>query len=216
MHRAITLWRARLKLAMFALLQYRPMAGAEEPDPAKPDPAKPDPAKPDPAKPDPERKPPWGDDKDFDAQKAWTLLENVREDARKAKAEREELAKKVKTHEDASKSDQEKLSERVTEAEKRATSAEGTALRLEVALEKAPEGMPLAQVRKLAKRLSGSTKEELEADADELFEDFKTEDEPGQAPRSRPKERLRPGAAPSAEPEETDPIKLAAQVPRMY
>jgi hypothetical protein len=83
-------------------------------------------------------------------------------------------------------------------------------LRLKVALKK---GLTESQ----AKRLIGDTEEDLEKDADELLASFKdsTSDD-GQGPSRRPRERLRPGAAPSAEAEETDPIKLAAKVPRMY
>lgn len=159
-----------------------------------------------------EAQPPWGKDEDFDPQRAWKLIQDVRADAEKAKGEREKLAAQVKKHEDASKSDREKLDERLQDAEGRASYAD----KLDVALDKAPEGMSAAQIRKLAKRLAGGTREELEADAEELFADFKP-DSNGQAPsRGRPKEKLRTGAAPSSEPEETDPIKLAAKVPRMY
>lgn len=186
------------------------------PDPT-PDPAPdPDPT-PDPA-PDPEpkgdKKPPWGSDEDFDPDKAWKLIQNVRSDAEKAKAEREELAKKVKAHEDATKSDTEKLEERATGAETKANEFEGKFLRLDVALEKAPEGMLLPQVRKLAKRLSGSNREELEADAEELFAEFAPDSDDDEKPRRRPTERLRPGAAPSAEAEPNDPAKLAEGVSR--
>ena len=54
----------------------------------------------------------------------------------------------------------------------------------------------------------------MEKDADELLESFKKEDdEEGQEPRRRPQERLRPGAAPGAEPEQSDPAALAERVP---
>ncbi len=173
-------------------------------DPA-PDP-KPDPA-PDP-KPDP--KPPWGDDeKDFDANRAWKLIQDTRADREKIKQEREALATKVKEHEDASKTEQEKAAERAAEAEKTAKSATLEAGRLRVALKK---GLTETQ----AKRLVGDTEAELEKDADELLASFKTEDDDGKGPTRRPREKLRPGAAPESEAEETDPEKLAAQVPRMY
>jgi hypothetical protein len=64
-----------------------------------------------------------------------------------------------------SKSEAEKSAERITAAETRATSAEARADRAEVALTK---GLTLTQ----AKRLVGSTREELEADADELLKDL--------------------------------------------
>lgn len=63
------------------------------------------------------------------------------------------------------KSEAEKASERITAAETRATSAERRADRLEVALDK---GLTPSQ----AKRLVGETREELEADADQLLKDL--------------------------------------------
>lgn len=58
-----------------------------------------------------------------------------------------------------------KAQDKVREAEAKAEKAESAALRLEVALDK---GLTAVQ----AKRLLGSTKEELEADADELVQSF--------------------------------------------
>ncbi len=85
-----------------------------------------------------------------------------REAARAAGRERDELAAKVREYEDAKKSDQEKLDERAQEADRRATDAETRLLRYEVA---AAKNVPLNQ----AHRLAGTTKEELEADADEFL-----------------------------------------------
>lgn len=98
--------------------------------------------------------------------------------------------------------------------EKRADEADARALRAEVASSK---GLTAAQ----AKRLTGSTREELEADADELLESFKPSTENGneggneqskQPPGSPPRETLRTGAAP-AEPE-PDLRKAIAEIPR--
>lgn len=151
---------------------------------------------------------PWGDDADFDPAKAWKLIENVRGDAAKLKAERDELAKKAKELEDASKSDDEKREERATSAETKAAALEREAARLRIALKK---GLTETQ----AKRLVGDNEEELEKDADELLESFQDDDGgDGDGTRRTPKPRLRTGAAPSSEPEETDPEKLAEQVPR--
>lgn len=83
--------------------------------------------------------------------------------ARKHEKEAKANAAKVKEFEDASKSDAERLTERADTAEKRATTAEATALRYEVALDK---GLP----KSLAVRLQGATREELETDADQLLE----------------------------------------------
>ena len=65
----------------------------------------------------------------------------------------------------ASKTEQERLTERLAAAEARAAEIEGRALRLEVASE---NGLTPAQ----AKRLVGATREELEADAKELLATF--------------------------------------------
>lgn len=104
--------------------------------------------------------------------------------------------------ESAQKTEAEKAAERLAELERKAGDAEKTALRLDVALEKAPDGMPIAQVRKLARRLSGSTREELEADAAELFADFAPT--AAVADPRRPVESLKPGALPAGEPAEVD------------
>lgn len=154
-----------------------------------------------------EKDPPWGKDEDFDPKRAWSLITGIRSDLDKVRTERDELSGKVKKHEDATKSDQEKLEEAKTTAEQRATKAETDAARLRVALKK---GLSETQ----AKRLVGSDEEELEKDADELLESFKQEDEEGQESQRRPKERLRPGAAPAAKPDESDPAKLAEGVSR--
>lgn len=94
-------------------------------------------------------------------------------------------------------------------------------LRAEVAAEK---GLTAAQ----AKRLSGSSKEELEADADELLEAFpvsksdkgdddgKDDRSSGRPPSRRPAADLKGGSDPDGGQEkvETDPAKLAGSVPR--
>lgn len=131
--------------------------------------------------------------------------------------ENADAARRLQEIEDSKKSEIDRATDKATQAEQRATEAERKALRLEVALDKAPEGMPLSQVRNLAKRLAGSTQEELEADATELFEEFApATGEKDDTSNRRPKERLKAGAAPETEPEENDPDKLAAKVPRMY
>lgn len=161
------------------------------------------------------------DDKDDGETKTYdeSYVKKLREENARRRRENQELSGRLKAHEDANKTELEREQEARTSAEQRATAAESASLRLEVALDKAPEGMGIAQVRKLAKRLTGSTKEELEADAEELFADFVPNGDDGdQGSQRRPKERLRSGAAPSAsdDDEETDPAKLAAKVRPMY
>lgn len=171
-----------------------------------------EPKEPDPDK-EPEKDPPKEPDYKAEAEK-WKAQARKHEARSKENAQ---AAQELQQLKDAEKSEVDKAKDTATAAEQRATEAERKALQIEVALDKAPEGMPLAQVRKLAKRLSGGTQEELETDAEELFADFKpdTGDDGGDTPR-RPKERLKtkPGAAPEAEPDDNDPAKLAAGVSR--
>lgn len=128
--------------------------------------------------------------------------------ARKHEREAKAALKRLKELEDADKTEVQKATDKLTDAEKRAESAELRALRLEVA---ASKGLTPGQ----AKRLVGTTQEDLEADADELLESFKPDDKSSKGPGGKPRENLRGGNEPDEEPEETDPRKLAAKV-RVY
>ncbi|GIF14795.1 hypothetical protein [Actinoplanes teichomyceticus] len=103
----------------------------------------------------------------------------ARNEARELKARLAQFEAAEQAKADADKSE----AERRAAAEERAAAAELRALRLEVAAEK---GLSPAQ----AKRLVGATREELEADADELLEAFPAR----QADPEKPK---RPKADPS-------------------
>lgn len=177
-----------------------------------------------------------------DLEKATKLVEKLRGEVKDLKADKEPqaekdqktiaamqrkideltpLATKAKEAEDAGKSKDDKIDERLAAAEKRAQDAEQRAIRLEVVTS---TGLTTAQ----AKYLRGSTKEELEASAKEILDDFPTKDAgdagggggegtgAGGARRttSRPKENLGGGNEPEEEPEETDPRKLAEKVSR--
>lgn len=141
-------------------------------------------------------KPPWGSDDEFDPDKAWKLIQNLRAEKEQLKP----LAQKARELEESQKSEQEKLQERLASLEQDNKQATVETARLKVALSKG-----LSEVQ--ARRLVGQTVEELEADADELLASFKP-DEPG---NRRPQERLRPGASPDAEPE-PDPNKIADSI----
>jgi hypothetical protein len=158
------------------------MGGAEEGTPEgapvavkdKPNEPKPE-AKPD-AKPD--VKPPWGSADEFDPEKAWQLITNLRAqkgDATKQKeletklAELEPLAQKARELEESKKSDLQRITDRAEKAEKDRDAHASTATRLQVAMDKAPDGTPLSAIRAAAKRISGATQAELEADAEEFF-----------------------------------------------
>ena len=144
-------------------------------------------------------KPPWGSDEEFNPDKAWKLIQNLRTDLEKAKP----AVQRVKELEDASKTEVQRLAEARDSEKSRADKVEGELLRLRVGLAK---GLTEAQ----AKRLVGSTKEELEADADDLLATFGGGGRPGS---SRPTERLRGGGDPDEEPE-PDLTKIAADIPR--
>lgn len=105
-----------------------------------------------------------------------------------------EAKSRVKEFEDATKTEQEKLTERLSELEKEKDTATSQLICLQVALEHAPEGMPAKEVARWAKRLSGSTREELEADAAELFEGLKAD---GPKVPRQPKPDLRGGSDPT-------------------
>ena len=106
---------------------------------------------------------------------------------------------------DKDKTDEDKSNERLTGLEK--TNAE--LIRENVAL---TAGLTVTQ----AKRLSGATREELEADAAEYAAELKGTEAPKPDPiEGKPKENLpRGGGDPETEVEESDPAKLAAAVPR--
>lgn len=104
-------------------------------------------------------------------------LERMKRDKRAAEKRAAEAEAKVKEFADRDKSESEKATERLTASETRATEAESRATRLEVILDKLPEAATAADVKRLvalSKRLVGTTREELEADADELLSTFQT------------------------------------------
>lgn len=197
--------RIRFRLRMLAYALHRgwtlkPIAGADGEGEGEPEPKGND---------EPEEKGGTGEEEPLDLDRAKAKIAKANSEAanlRKRLKELEPLAKKAQELEDASKSEQEKLTERAAKAEETAKEATQEVMRLRVALRK---GLTETQ----AKRLVGETEEELEQDADELLASFTPPEGEGDAPR-RPRERLRPGAVPSSEPEETDPRKLAEDLPR--
>jgi chromosome segregation ATPase len=133
-------------------------------------------------------------------------LEKARREAanyRTKVRELEPLASKAKELEDAGRSDLEKLTARAEKAEQERAQVEARALRLEVAFEK---GLTPAQ----AKRLVGASREELEADADEILRDF-----PALKPDGRPKGNADLGGrekAPPANPKQADLQQIEADL----
>jgi len=144
------------------------------------------------------------DSEEFDPKRAMAKIRKQNQENKSLRDRTKELEAKLREYEDANKSEAEKVTERLTAAEKAANESGLTALRFEVALEK---GLTKAQ----AKRLIGSTKEELEADAEELLETFGK-----RRLTKQPNENLRGGSEPAKPVEETDPRKLAAKIRRPY
>lgn len=144
----------------------------------------------------------------------WKGLSRKNEERAKENADAAEELAKLK---DADKTDAQKAAETAAAEKKRADEAEAKSLRLEVALDKAPEGMSLAQVRKLSKRLKGANEDELAKDAEELFADFapdksgegdddkKDKDDKDDKAGGRPKEDLKSGSVPDAKADEVEP-----------
>lgn len=122
----------------------------------------------------------------------------------------EEDAQKWRDYQASQKTDQEKQADRLTEAETRLGTVENENVRLRIALDK---GLTLKQ----ALRLVGDTEEELTADADEFLAELGvTTDKTDKTSKvkNRPRTALKGGGRPDDEPDETDPRKLAAAVPR--
>lgn len=142
---------------------------------------------------------PEGDEPDADALKAevekWKGLARKHEQTAKSNAA---AARKLVELEEADKSELQRAQDAAKAAEERAKAAELNLARANVALRK---NLTEAQ----AKRLQGTSEEELEADADDLLALLKPanddEREPDMGLPRRPQERLRPGARPQAEPE---------------
>jgi hypothetical protein len=128
----------------------------------------------------------------------WKALARKHEQqAKKNHEELERIADKARRFdelEEKDKSEAQRLADKLAAAEQRAAAAEANALRMEVASER---GLTPAQ----AKRLAGATREEMEADADDLLAAFgPKDDESAPDPAGRPKPRLKGGTDPESEP----------------
>lgn len=150
------------------------------------------------------------DDRDWKAEATkWKSL------SRKNEKTASEKAAALKKYEDANKTELQRLQEERDSGMTRAEKAEAALKRREIAEQAAPEHATAKQIALVAKRLAGDDDDALEADARELFEWIAPESKTnGAKTTSRPKERLKGGAEPDEEPEETDPRKLAALLPR--
>lgn len=150
--------------------------------------------------------PPEGDQLGEGGTKA---LEAERRARRDAERELKKVQDQLKELGDKDKSEVERLRDEVASLTKERDQHLNQVLRSEVAMAK---GLTAAQ----AKRLVGTTKEELEADADEILDAFPAGNGGATPPPSpRPVPDLKGGTDPTQSPVETDPAKLAESVPRL-
>jgi hypothetical protein len=158
-----------------------------------------------------EDKPTDTPDPDAGAKSALVAERNARREAeRKAK----DLEDRLKAIDDKDKSEVERLTEQVASLTKERDAASTRADRLEVAIAKSLDEDKAKRITTAAKRLTGTTREELEADADEFLSAFAVPDgENRPAPTQKPQERLKPGNNdPDAPLEETDVRKLGERM----
>ena len=156
--------------------------------------------------------PPWGDD--FDAERAWTLVQNLRSDLKKVKDERDTLATERQAREDEGKPELEKLTGRLTKVEQDFKDAQ-RALFVERALRKHSISEDLVEF------LTGDSEEEILAKAERLASlnkgksDDDKDDKDGEQElddAGRPKAALRPGhGGDSPAPFDADAIAKAAR-----
>lgn len=157
----------------------------------------------------PERpEPPATGDKDWKAE-----AEKWRKFARKNEADFKTAAEKLREYETANMTESQRLQQERDSHKTRAEQAEWSLKRREIAEELAPEHATLAQIKAVAKRLSGDSDEALQEDARELFALLAPAPATPKTP-ARPRERLRGGGEPEADdPDDTDdPRKLADRI----
>lgn len=184
---------------------------ADRPDPQ--DPPETDPPAPDPSSEPPEQPAGAGGEPSDQAKEVEKWKSLARKHERDAKSNAD-ARRRLTEIEDADKSDLEKANARIASLEGELGQERASRMRAEVAARK---GLTADQ----AKRLQGTTEDELEADADELVRAFKPEQQQETPPNGGgggrpPVPKLKPGAVPGAGAVETDPRKLAEQIPRSF
>jgi hypothetical protein len=139
-------------------------------------------------------------------------LDEERKARRDAERQARDLADRLKAIEDKDKTEVERLTGQVATLTKERDAAAMRADRLEVAVTKSLDEGQALRITSAAKRLTGSTREELEADADEFLAAFASE-APRLTPAGKPREVLKPGNNdPDAPVEETDVRKLGERM----
>lgn len=143
-------------------------------------------------------------------------LDAERKARRDAEQKAKDLENRLQAIEDKDKSEVERLTEQVATLAKERDAAVGKADRLEVAVLKSLDEDQSRRITSAAKRLTGTTREELEADAEEFLTAFAPSapaEEGKPAPSGKPQERLKPGNGdPDAPVEETDVKKLGERM----
>lgn len=166
-----------------------------------------------------DEKRPWGDD--FDEERAWSLITNLRTDKAALQARVAELDEAVATttkERDAAKSDAD-AAKKERDADRRAAILKEFDITEDDAAEFLPDGLAMEELRRKAERLAGRSKKSDDGDdkKDEPGADEK-KDEPGddgQEPKvpGRPEPKLTPGhgAAPEGSDLDLDAIAASAR-----
>lgn len=141
---------------------------------------------------------------EFDKDRALATIKKQREAEKAANDRAKALEAKLKEFEDRDKTEAQKAAEERDTSKQEATEAKAEVIRLRMLVKYGLDEEDLDL-------LGAGDEEQIEARAKRLCERStgKAED-----PKRRPKERLRTGATGDTEPEESDPTKLAGQVPR--
>ncbi|ACV09805.1 hypothetical protein [Jonesia denitrificans] len=126
--------------------------------------------------------PPWGSDEDFNPEKAWKLIENLRAESKDAKS-------KVKAFEDAQLTAAEKAERDLQELRSNYETAQLTNARLQALVDN-----PSLKAEDL-ELIAGSTAEEIQANAAKLAERLGS-GIPAAPPTNKPQPVLRGGADP--------------------
>lgn len=149
-------------------------------------------------------------DPDAGAKQALSAERKARRDAERAAAD---LRAKLKELEDKDKSDSERLTEQVSTLTKERDNALLSEARLKAAVTKGLSEDQAKRVLGGARRISGDTPEDLEADASDYFETFGSDPGESSSVPGKPTEALRGGGDPTQEPE-VDMRALVADIPR--
>jgi hypothetical protein len=161
--------------------------------------------------------PEGGDDKTFTQAELDRIIADRLKRAEKNYADYDELkakAAKLDEQEAANKSEVERLTEQVAALSKERDAALSKADKLEVAISKALDEDRASRISTAVKRLTGTTREELEADADELLPLlFPSDGGSKEPPPGRPHEDLAGGGDPTDSPT-PDVRSVVESIPR--